>query len=190
MDTPADSTDRQVVLGLFDPTRPLAPVLDQLRSQGVPDRLMEVLSPLPLESSFLSKPVRLPLHRITIAGGVVGIGIGIFFAAGTALLYPIMTGGKPIVSAPVVGIISYETMMLVAIVSTFLAMAVKIAFVQQSGLRNDPRIDEGAVGVSVQVGDETADAHTISRLLRDAGASEVEIHTISPSGKPESSGVH
>ncbi len=166
------------MLGLLDPTTSLSPVLDQLRSQGIPDVGMEIMSPLPLESSLLNKPVRTPLYLITIVGGIVGIGIGIFFAAGTALLFPLVTGGKPIVSNPVVGIISYETMMLVAIVVTFLSMVVKIAFVQQSGLRNDPRIDEGSVGLSIQVGNDTAKAHSISRLLQEAGASEVEIRTI------------
>lgn len=174
-----ETTDRHVVLGLFNPATSLPPVLDHIRSQGIPDILMEILSPLPLETSLLNKPVRIPLHRLTIIGGIVGIGIGIFFAAGTALLFPLVTGGKPIVSIPVVGIISYETMMLMAIVVTFLAAAIKIAFVQQSGLRNDPRIDEGSVGLSIQVGNDTAKAHSISRLLQKAGASEVEIRTIS-----------
>lgn len=173
-----DTGDRQVVLGLFDPRVSLSPVLDQLRGQGISDVLMEVLSPLPLETALLKKPVRVPLHRITIIGGIIGIAVGIFFAGGTALLYPLMTGGKPIVSSPVVAIISYETMMLVAIVSTFVAMMVKIAFLQQSGLQHDPRIDEGVVGLSIQVGSDAEKAHAISRLLGEAGASNVEIRTV------------
>lgn len=173
-----ETADRHVVLGLFDPTTSLSPVLDRIRSQGIPDALMEILSPLPLETSLLHKPVRIPLHHLTILGGIVGIGIGIFFAAGTALLYPLVTGGKPIVSHPVVAIISYETMMLLAIVVTFFATAINIAFVEQSGLRHDPRIDDGSIGLSIQVGKDTAKAHTISRLLEEAGASEVEIRTV------------
>ena len=170
--------DRHVVWGLFDPAISLSPVLDQLRERGIPDVLMEVVSPLPLEVSLLHKPDRIPLHRITIIAGLVGIGIGVFFTVGTALLYPLVTGGKPVVSPPVVGLISFETMMLLAIVSTFLAMAIKIAFVHQSGLDKDPRIDEGVVGISVQVGEDTARAQSISRLLEKAGAAEVEIRTI------------
>ncbi|MDR4493463.1 MAG: quinol:electron acceptor oxidoreductase subunit ActD [Nitrospirales bacterium] len=127
---------------------------------------------------MLSKPVRFPLHRITVIGGIIGIGVGIFFAAGTALLFPLVTGGKPIVSIPVVGIISYETMMLMAIVMTFLATTVKIAFIEQSGLPNDPRIDEGAIGLSIQVGKDSATAQAISCILQEAGASEVEIRTV------------
>lgn len=178
MDNTTDTVDQHVVLGLFDPAIALTPVLHQLRHHGIPDALMEVLSPLPLEGSFLNKPVRIPLHRLTILGGLAGIGIGVFFAAGTALLYPLLTGGKAMVSWPVVGIISFETMMLGAIVTTFVAMAIKVAILQQSGLRHDPRIDEGVVGISIQVGNDTAEAQSISRLLQDAGAAEVEIRTI------------
>lgn len=179
MDNPSGNLHRHVVWGLFDPAVSLSPVLDQLRHQGIPDTLMEVISPLPLETSLLHKPVRVPLHRITILGGLTGIGVGVFFAAGTALFYPLVTGGKPIVSLPVVGLISFETMMLVAIVSTFIAMAIKIGFVHQSGLDHDPRIDDGVVGVSVQTGEDKDKAQAIVRLLREAGAADVEIHMVS-----------
>jgi hypothetical protein len=54
----------------------------------------------------------------------------------------------------------------------------KIAFVQQSGLQHDPRIDEGVVGLSIQVGSDAAKAQSISRILEEAGASEVEIRTV------------
>ncbi len=57
-------------------------------------------------------------------------------------------------------------------------MVIKIAFVQQSGLQHDPRIDEGVVGLSIQVGSDAAKAQSISRLLEEAGASEVEIRTV------------
>lgn len=179
MDKSSGNLQRHVVWGLFDPAVSLHPVLDQVRNQGIPDTRMEVISPLPLEISLLHKPVRVPLHRITILGGLTGIGIGVFFAAGTALFYPLVTGGKPIVSIPVVGLISFETMMLVAIVSTFIAMVIKIAFVHQSGLDRDPRIDEGVVGISIQTGEDKAKAQTIVRLLREAGAADVEIHVAS-----------
>lgn len=178
MDEPSRVDEHLMVWGLFDPTIALSSVVDQLRHRGIPDDWMEVMSSFPLEKPLLNKPAGIPLHWITILGGLVGIGIGLFFAGGTALLYPLTTGGKPIVSLPVLGIVSFETMMLVAIVLTFSAMVVKIACVKQSGLRHDPRIDEGAVGLSIQVGSDSAKAQSISRLLEEAGASEVEIRTI------------
>src|SRR5581483_4760282 len=69
---------------------------------------------------------RIPLYAITVAAGVVGIVVGIAVAGGTAALYPIPTGGKPIVARPVVAIVAYETMMLVAIVATFVVALVRV----------------------------------------------------------------
>jgi mono/diheme cytochrome c family protein len=68
----------------------------------------------------------IPLYAITVAAGIVGILVGIAVAGGTAALYPIPTGGKPIVARPVVAIIAYETMMLVAIVTTFVVALIRV----------------------------------------------------------------
>ena len=93
-----------------------------LARAGISHDQAEVLSTVPHQSSEST----MGLHRVTILAGLVGLGVGLFLSAGTALLYQINTGGKPIVSWPVVGIISYEVMMLFAIVSTFIVMAVRI----------------------------------------------------------------
>ncbi|HBP89609.1 MAG: DUF3341 domain-containing protein [Nitrospira sp.] len=178
MNTRPERNDEQVVVGLFDPTIPLSPVLDQLRCEGIPDYRMTVISPFPLGNILINGPVRFPLHRITIISGLFGIGIGVCLSAGTALLYPLATGGKPIVSIPVVGIISFETMMLMAIIGTFMAMMIRIGFMQQSDLSHFPRTVEGAVGLSIHLGDETAKAQAISSLLQKAGAADVEIRTV------------
>jgi Protein of unknown function (DUF3341) len=165
---------RGIVFALFGPQSTVPPILDRLRVAGVPDTHIDVVSALPLAGVSLHKPVALPLYPIAIIAGLMGIGVGIFFAGGTAALYPLMTGGKAIVALPVVGIISYETMMLVAIVTTFITMAIKIMFTHRSGLGHDPRIDEGAVGISVRVPPGDGLTAVIEGLLRQAGAQEVE----------------
>ena len=165
---------RGIIFALFGPECPLPAILESLRVAGIPDRNVEVVSALPLSGITLHKPVGLPLYTIAIVAGLIGIGVGIFFAGGTAALYPVMTGGKAIVALPVVGIISYETMMLVAIVTTFIAMAIKIVFTYRSGLGHDPRIDEGDVGISVRLAPGDGRGAVIERLLRQAGAHGVE----------------
>jgi hypothetical protein len=165
---------RSIIFALFGPQCTLPPILETLRIAGVPDKHVEVLSALPLSGVPLHKPVALRLYPIAIIAGVIGIGVGIFFAGGTAALYPVMTGGKAIVAIPVVGIISYETMMLVAIVTTFISMAIKIVFTDRSGIGHDPRIDEGAIGISVRLDPGDNRCAVIEGLLRQAGAQEVE----------------
>ncbi|MCC2641389.1 MAG: actE, partial [Nitrospira sp.] len=116
---------------------------------------------------------RIPLYALTMMGGVAGIGVGFFLAAGTALLYPIMTGGKPFVAPPVVGIISFETMMLLAIVTTFVAMVFRLKQGGSSASARDPRIDDGAIAVSIRMDGEDSQPAAVEALLKEAGAFEI-----------------
>jgi mono/diheme cytochrome c family protein len=123
----------------------------------------------------------MPLYGLTIGAGIVGIGVGVFFAAGTAMMYPLMTGGKPIVAAPVVGIISYETMMLLAIVVTFIAMVLRIRTANGNVRCRDVRIDEGRLAVVVRVPAFPQFAGTVRDAMEQAGALDVQMSVV-PSG--------
>ena len=169
----ADRETRNVVLGLFTPHTPLRPLIADLKTAGLPDEAIDILSPLPLSEPLLQKPIRLPLYIITIIAGIIGIGVGVFFAGGTAVLYPLMTGGKPIVAPPVVGIISFETMMLLAIVTTFVAMVIRIRRAGRNAAGRDPRIDEGAIAISVRVDRNDARSRSVAALFKKTGAMEV-----------------
>lgn len=170
----ADVTNNEgTLIALFELSTPVKPIVENLQRAGVPLDSIEVISPLPLHGIQMTGSPRIPLYALTMMGGFAGIAVGLFFAAGTALFYPIMTGGKPLVARPVVGIISFETMMLLAIVTTFVAMVIRL---KQGGRRapaRDPRIDDGAVAVSIQMDGEDAQPAALEALLREAGAFEI-----------------
>src|SRR5438132_1237401 len=142
---------KDVLVAVYDPMIPVAPILDHLREVGVEEEAMEVVSPLPLPGALFEKSVHVSLYLITIIAGLVGIAVGIFFAGGTAAFYPLMTGGKAIVAPPVVGIVSYETMMLLGIVVTFLIMVMRILFAAGARLEHIPELEDGLIGVGGQV---------------------------------------
>jgi mono/diheme cytochrome c family protein len=137
-----------------------------------------VLSPLPLSEEASGRIAGIPLHVLTSLAGVVGIGVGLFFAAGTAVMYPLTTGGKPIVAPPIVGIISYETMMLFAIVTTFLAVAISIRYTNRAIRSRDASIDDGLIAVIVQVPVFGTVAGAVQEVLERAGAIEVRLSVI------------
>ncbi len=166
------SNDEATLVALFTLATPLKPVLEQLRQVGVPMESIEVTSPLPLRGIEVSRPPRIPLHRLTILGGLAGIGLGIFFTVGTALFYPLMTGGKPIVAPPVVGIIAFENMMLLAIVTTFVVMLLRLRVRRRPALRN-AEIDDGAVALSIDMDARAARPAVIHTLLKEAGAFQI-----------------
>jgi hypothetical protein len=167
--------DPTLIFAFFQSEKSFPPLLDQLRQAGIRDDRMEIVSPLPIEPPLLHRRPRIPLYVIAILTGIAGIGFGIALAGGTAILYPIPTGGKPHVAPPVIGIIAFETMMLAAIVCTFLTMAGRIMFAYPfSGLRHDSRIDGGLIGLAIRVESTHTAVSGIHDLLYQSGAVDVE----------------
>ncbi|OQW37283.1 MAG: hypothetical protein A4E19_14065 [Nitrospira sp. SG-bin1] len=169
----AVTENEMAVSALFEPAGYPDSLLENLRKAGVPEEAVEVLSPLPLPEAAVLRPGPAPLHVITIIAGLVGICIGVFFAGGTALLYPIATGGKPIVAPPVVGIIAFETMMLLAIVTTFVAMLIRLRSGNRSAAERDPRVDDGLIEVILSLPPDSPLAERVDALLQQAGAQDI-----------------
>lgn len=174
-DTRSAERKKKVIFGLFEPKTPMRPIIERLNEMKFPAGAVEISSAVPI----LAQPVgvgwgRLHLFHVTMIAGAIGLLFGILLAGGTALLYPLRTGGKPIVSPSIVGIISYEMMMLFAIVTTFVTMAVQIVRSRRAGVGCDPRIDEGFIGISVRLDREDPRSGTIRDLFQEAGAVEVE----------------
>ena len=97
-------------------------VVSLLRNRDIPPGNIEVLSSEPIHDvgSAISGKSRLPVF--VLSGAALGIVAGYGLAAATARLYPINTGGMPIVSPLPVGIVTYEMMMLIAILFTLAGM--------------------------------------------------------------------
>lgn len=163
---------------LFEPDVDVMNVRRQVAEAGVPEDSIHVLSPLPLSDAASDRIAGIPLYIVTLLAGLLGIGVGLFFAAGTAVMYPLMTGGKPIVAPPIVGIVSYETMMLVAIVTTFLTMIVKVRATNSEIRFRDARIDEGRIAVAVRVPMFGTVAGAVREVLEQAGAIDVQASVI------------
>jgi mono/diheme cytochrome c family protein len=170
--------DELEVQALFEPDIDLMTVRRHVQEAGVSEEAIHVLSPIPLSATASDRIAGIPLYVVTLLAGLVGIGVGLFFAAGTAVMYPLMTGGKPIVAAPIVGIVSYETMMLVAIVTTFLTMIVKILSTNSEIRFRDVRIDEGRIAIAIRVPLFGTVAGAVREVLEQAGAIDVQASVI------------
>ena len=164
----------RTLFALFPPTASLAPLLDSLSRLEIPEGAISISSTLPLfEQPALHQWKPIQLYPVTLIAGAVGILFGFLLAGGTFVLYPLRTGGKAIFTRPVVGIISYETMMLFAIVSTFLAVVIMVARSHRAKAGYDPRIDEGLIGVTVRVDPGDPRSISVQRLFEESGAVEV-----------------
>jgi hypothetical protein len=97
-------------------------VVSLLLSRAIPPKNIEVLSAEPIHDIGASVSGKSRLPVFVLSGAVLGIAAGYGLAVATARLYPINTGGMPIVSPLPVGIVTYEMMMLMAILFTLAGM--------------------------------------------------------------------
>ena len=162
------------VLGLFEDIGHAADALTRIQGEGHrKSQDLMVLSSVPFPEGVLEadrSPIRLPL--ITIVFALVGIGFGVALAAGSAQLYLIRVGGKPISPAPPTGIIAYEMMMLFALGAAFLAALFEMRLPSWRAKVYDPRISEGLIGIAAHCADDEQ-AVRAERLCREAGAADV-----------------
>jgi mono/diheme cytochrome c family protein len=169
------------ILGLFDePAEGPAPApqaLERLRGLGLSSEHMSVLTNVPVPARQLGTGLRSGWARwglapVALLGALGGLAIGLFFTAGTTLLYQVIQGRQPIVSAPPSLIIIFEMVMLGMMWATFGGFILINRLPVFGRPPYDTAITEGEVGVLVQVRPELA-AETES-VLRQAGAKAVE----------------
>ena len=164
---------KRSVLGLFTDENVAADALDALKAQGYGVGEYEILTGTPYpEGTFgEAEPVH-KLFRWPLIGAACGFIIGLILTSGTQLAYPLVTGGKPILSIPPMAIIMYEGSMLGAIIFTVIGIIFESRLPRLFMGAYDTRITEGYIGVAV-----TTDEGRIQQaedVLRRAGAEEVK----------------
>jgi hypothetical protein len=87
----------------------------------------------------------------TLACGIIGAGVGFFLAAGTAWLYPVQTGDKPIIAFYPTGIVTYEITMLFFMVGTIVGMFLEMKLPNFAQRPYDAAITEGCIGISLSI---------------------------------------
>ncbi len=94
-----------------------------LTGAGIPREAIVVMSPEPLEPHGYDpqdRPAR--MGWFAVLGGVIGCVVGASMTSMTQLLWPLRTGGMPIVSVWPNLIVAFELTMLGAIVATVIAL--------------------------------------------------------------------
>jgi hypothetical protein len=162
------------VLGMYEEINSAADAVRRLQSEkqiGWRDLMVMSCAPFPEGVLLVDKsPMRLPLTTVVCA--FVGIAFGILLAGGTALLYQIPTGGKPIVSGPPTAIIAYEMMMVFALTGVFFRALHEMRLPNWKANVYDERVSEGLIAIAVHLADDT-EAESAINILREAGACDI-----------------
>ena len=160
------------ILGLFQDVDEAVNAADNLKGQGVTE--FEVLSGTPYpEGAFGEPPSHHRLYLFPLLGAAVGLSLSLLLTIGTQLAYPLITGGKPILSLPPMFIISYEGTLLGAVLFTVIGVLFESRLPRiRTGLY-DPRITEGFIGIEVSVPEEQVEQ--IQGIFQGANAVDVKV---------------
>lgn len=161
------------VLGLFADAQEAADATDRLQEAGFAADDYEVLTGSPYPEGAFGEHV--PKHRLyafPFIGAACGLAVAILLTAGTQVSYPLVTGGKPILSVPPMAIITYEGTMLGAILFTILGVLFESRLPRPGLGLYDERITEGYLGIALTCPEERVAAADL--VLRQAGAEDVK----------------
>lgn len=165
-------------LGIFKDVETAGRGVESLVRSGFDEAQITSLTSVPYPDGVLVKTDHRTWFRwLTLAGGFCGAGVGLLLALGTAWLYPVQTGDKPIIAYYPAGIITYEMTMLFAILGTIAGMFLEMRLPPLAGRIYDPAIADGYIGICVNVpsGHQRSKAEEI---MRQAGA----IRTVAEAG--------
>ena len=163
-----------VIVGLFDAIDPAAAAARALRALPLPEGDVTTLSSVSLPDGAVCRDPRgIGFPKITLVGWFVGALAGLALALGTYLLYPLITGGKAIVSVPPTLIITYEVAMLGALLGTLFGGGREMGLLRfPPKMIHDPRIHDGKIALCARVeGDEQAGR--AMDAMKSAGGIEV-----------------
>lgn len=144
----------------------------RLIQSGIDADAMEVMTSQPIHGEpFLPERKGSRLRTWALAGAGIGLIGGFLLATVTALNYPLVKGGMPIVAPWTVGLITYETTMLGAVLATLAGLLVELRLPNFKDLPYDESVVDGGVLVAVKSTDQTR--ASIQDVVNSAGAVKV-----------------
>lgn len=158
------------VLGVFADPAAAAKAVTALKGAGYSDVRAAMPAPFPALVAALGRP-RSPLGPITAAGALLGAAIGLTLCISMSLSWPLVTGGKPIVSIPPFVVVAFELSVLIGTLVNLSTLAITT----KRGMRrrvvpHDLRFSHDRIGIFVAGGDPAP----AEAVLHASGAEEVQ----------------
>jgi hypothetical protein len=139
----------QGTLGVYDAVDAAAETIERLRAAGI--RRMTVFSPVPshdLEHALHAGES--PVRMFTLVGGLTGAATGFAMPTWMSMDWPLVTGGKPIISMPAWVIIAFELTILFGALSTVAGLFINARLPQRRIMQvYDPSFSSDRFGILV-----------------------------------------
>ncbi len=157
-------------LGIFNDIETAGRAVESLVKAGFAEEKITSLTSASYPDGVIVKTDQRTRFRwISVGGGIFGACAGFLLAAGTAYMYPVQTGDKPIITAFPTGIITYELTMLFAIIGAVVGMFLEMRLPPRRERVYDPAIGDGPIGISVSATSRDQ-MNRAEKIMQDAGA--------------------
>ena len=165
--------DHISLLAVFSDLEPAANAIDELRSLGLSDENMNVISGVPVTEAMLGRPRQWTnVPRLALGGAVGGFLVGAFLVV-TPLLYFVPVGGQPTVPGPPSVVLLFELTMLGLLISTFLGVFLDSTFPSYRPMEYVPEISDGKIGILYHCPADKEEKYT--KAMTALGAEKVEL---------------
>ena len=162
----------KAVYGLYSTPQAAQRAVDALRAHGIADRRITVLSSEPLEEyEFAQRDRDTWITWIAGLGGAIGLISGYLLTSVTQELWPLDTGGMPIVTNWTNLIIMFELTMLGAVFATVITLLVSARIPSRLPQFYDPEISEGKILVGVA---DPGDTERVEDTLRGSARGKLK----------------
>ena len=158
------------LLGVYDDGTKAADAIATLRDDG----LDEISAYMPTPNHTIEKLLRTstsPVRTFVLVGGVLGCVAGFALPVYTVYAWPLITGGKPLISIPAFVVIAFEMTILFAAITGMLGFLGLAGLPQTRAPLRDARFSNDHFGVAVRC--TNAQVETVRAGLEAAGAIEI-----------------
>ena len=158
------------VLGVFAEVDAAVEAIEKLRKSGL--KRITAFTPMPSHDieHALHAPES-PVRLFTLVGGLTGAATGFALPTWTSLDWPLVTGGKPIISIPPMLIIAFELTILFGALSTVAGLFINARLPRaRTRVVYDPDFSQGHFGLYVSANGRMDEAR---RIMQGAGALSV-----------------
>ncbi|MEX0907035.1 MAG: DUF3341 domain-containing protein [Gemmatimonadota bacterium] len=158
-------------LGVFDAVDAAAESIERLRAAGI--KRITAFAPLPShEIEHALHAGESPVRIFTLVGGLTGAATGFAFPTWASLSWPLVTGGKPIISIPAWVIMGFELTILFGALSTVAGLFISMRLPQRRIMQvYDPTFSANRFGVLVVP--PSGRESEVRDIMRNAGAAEI-----------------
>ena len=168
--------DNISLLAVFPDLEPAADAIDHLRSLGLSDDHMNVISGIPVTEAMLGRPSQWTnVPRLAGGGAVLGFLGGAFLMYGVPYLYPypIQVGTQAAIPGPPTVVVLFEITMLGMLLSTFLGVFLDSYFPNYRPMEYVKEISDGKIAVFFICPEESKEKFT--KAMTALGAEKVEV---------------